>query len=742
MNAVEWSQSATEDLAAFLARPVRMLGRQLAEEFDQLWHDGTGPDATTFLQRYPELADDPSLVAELAYEEYCLRVQHGQIMDVDAFCARFPAVREALQAILRCHHEVDAIARSELEACKPTFPQPGESFGNFDLLRELGRGAFARVFLASERALGGRRVVVKLSPGGGSEAETLGRLEHPSIVPIHSARFDRTSRLTAVCMPYLGTATLRDVVASAFADGRRPSQARVILDAIRAKLPADEPPSDAETPAKILQRGSYLDGVLQLTTQLADALAFVHERGVCHCDLKPSNILLTPSGRPMLLDFNLARDPASRKLLRGGTPRSMAPEQHQAMARDDGNWDAVDARSDLYSFGVVLYELLTGAPPFEPAGMLSAGKQLHQEMLRLQRAGARPVREKNPDVDVAVARLVERCLAFEEKDRPTSARELAAALRRCQSSLRRCRRWMARHSRAALLAGCLVSAVVLPIVVVLGMRPPASVRALEQGLAAERDGRHEEAIVQLDTALAVHPDHGEAFFARGRARYRLAESLPFKERDAQLKLSEEDLEQAAALTGDPRIWACRGYCANRQRAHDYAIVLYQRAIQEGYAPAAVWNNLGYSYLRAPGHDWLDALPAFHQAIEIDALLQAAYYNRALALYQLALRDNKPLSMKALSDIQEAIRIGPITAELFRHAACLCARLARQDSRWVETGIDYLRQAIAHGQNPQQIEADAGLAELQSSPQFQRLLHLPFSPPLANRNSPLVDPFLE
>src|SRR5262249_22115818 len=213
---------AAEDLAAFLAGPVRVLGRQLAEEFGQLWHDGTGPDATTFLQHYPELADDPSLIAELAYEEYCQRVQHGESMDVDAFCARFPAVRETLRTILGCHHDLDAIARTELEACEPTWPQPGERFGRFDLLGELGGGAFARVFLASERALGGRRVVVKLSPGGGSEAETLGRLEHPSIVSIHSARFDRTSQLTAVCMPYLGTATLREVVAHAFADGRPP----------------------------------------------------------------------------------------------------------------------------------------------------------------------------------------------------------------------------------------------------------------------------------------------------------------------------------------------------------------------------------------------------------------------------------------------------------------------------------------------------------------------------------------
>lgn len=216
--------------------------------------------------------------------------------------------------------------------------------------------------------------------------------------------------------------------------------------------------------------------------------------------------------------------------------------------------------------------------------------------------------------------------------------------------------------------------------------------------------------------------------------------MPRKERDTLLRLAEEDLEQAADLTGDPRIWACLGYCANGRRTHDRAITCYLRAIQDKFQTAAVLNNLGYSYLQSSGHDWLEALLLFHEAIKIDKFLHAAYYNRALAHYQLALRGGKPLPMTALFDIQEAIRIGPITAELLHHAAYLCARLARQDARWVETGIDYLRQAIAHGQSPQQFKTDQGLEELRSSPQFQMLLRLPSSPPIANRNSRLVDPF--
>jgi serine/threonine protein kinase len=659
-------------------------------------------------------------------------------MEVDAFCARFPAVREALQSILRCHHDLDSIARSELDESAPIWPQAGERFGGFELLRELGRGAFARVFLASERALGGRRVVVKLSTGGGSEAETLGRLEHPLIVPIHSVRLDRASRLTAVCMPYLGTATLRDVVAHAFADGRRPSNGRIILDAIRAKLPADEPPADADAPARALRRGGYLDGVLHLATQLADALAFIHERGVCHRDLKASNVLLTPSGRPMLLDFNLASDPGSLQLLRGGTPRTMAPEQLEAMARNDGDWDHVDARSDLFSFGVVLYELLTGAMPFEPTGALMAGKELYCEMLRVQRAGALPLRDRNPDVDGTVAQIVERCLAFEPKDRPSSACELAAALRRCQAPWRRCRRWLARHSLAVLLAVCLASAVVLPLALILAMRPPASMRALEQGLTAEREGRHEEAITQLDVALAAHPDFGEALFARGRARYRLA--VPRKQRAAFLLLAEEDLELAAELTGDPRAWACLGYCANGQREHIKAIARYEHAIRDGYAPAVVWNNLAYSHLHAPTVDWTRGLNCLNKAIALDPRLQAAHHNRGMAMFQLALRDNKSLPAAAYSDIEEAVRLGPITSELLRDAAYLCARLAREDSGWIVTGVEYLRRAVELGQDPRQLQADALLAELRGSPRFQELLRLTASPELATRAPRLLDPF--
>ena len=129
------------------------------------------------------------------------------------------------------------------------FPKAGDEIAGFRLLSELGRGAFARVFLATEPALGNRPVAVKVSLGGGAEAETLGRLGgHPNIVPVYSAPEDSATGLTAVCMPYLGSATLEDLLELAYSrkkNPERPKKAGVIVSAARRNLqPGDPIPED------------------------------------------------------------------------------------------------------------------------------------------------------------------------------------------------------------------------------------------------------------------------------------------------------------------------------------------------------------------------------------------------------------------------------------------------------------------------------------------------------------------
>src|SRR5207249_109242 len=110
---------------------------------------------------------------------------------------------------------------------------------------------------------------------------------------------------------------------------------------------------------------SYVEAVLWIGARLADGLAHAHDRGVIHRDLKPANILLTDDGQPMLLDFNLSDDarlqgsPAAAGM--GGTLPYMSPEQLRAFV---DRTRSLDARTDLYALGVILYELLTRKHPF------------------------------------------------------------------------------------------------------------------------------------------------------------------------------------------------------------------------------------------------------------------------------------------------------------------------------------------------------------------------------------------
>jgi eukaryotic-like serine/threonine-protein kinase len=172
-----------------------------------------------------------------------------------------------------------------------------------------------------------------------------------------------------------------------------------------------------------LQSLSYVEAVLWIASRLADGLAHAHERGIMHRDLKPANILLTDEGQPMLLDFNLARDTkrasqATAAML-GGTLPFMAPEQLEAYRHESisGNYN-----SDLYSLGVILYELLTGRHPFPVrSGPL---KEVLVGMIEDRRQQPPSVRPWNQAVSSAVESIIRHCLEPDPDRRYQTAREL------------------------------------------------------------------------------------------------------------------------------------------------------------------------------------------------------------------------------------------------------------------------------------------------------------------------------
>jgi serine/threonine protein kinase/Flp pilus assembly protein TadD len=399
---------------AAAAPPSSGLVDRLAEDLARRWRAGERPAVEDYLARYPELLDRPEAAVELIYEELCLRREDGQEgAEADVLC-RFPQWRERLRVLVECQQLLEG------GAAPRRFPAAGEALGNFRLLAELGRGAHGRVFLATQPALAGRPVVLKLTPRSGREHLALARLQHTHIVPLYSVQDDPARGLRALCMPYFGGATLARVLEllRPCPPGRRTG--RQIVEALGQAQSGSPVPLPVEGPAcQFLARASYVQAVCWVGACLADALHYAHERGLVHLDLKPSNVLWGADGQPMLLDLHLARGPlpagAPAPAWLGGTPAYMAPEHRLAVAAVQAGQSvpaAVDGRADVYALGLLLCEALAGSPP--PPGP----------------AAAPWLRRRNPHVTAGLGDILGKCLETDPRGRYAGAAALADDLRR------------------------------------------------------------------------------------------------------------------------------------------------------------------------------------------------------------------------------------------------------------------------------------------------------------------------
>jgi serine/threonine protein kinase/tetratricopeptide (TPR) repeat protein len=383
-------------------------------------------------------------------------------------------------------------------------PEVGTEFLGFRLIEVLGQGAFGRVYLARQGDLANRPVALKVSARMFREPQTLAQLQHTNIVPIYSVH--QAGPFQAVCMPYFGSTSLDAVFSDLQSRPSLPASGEHFVSTIadrkstvrsgETSRPASgtagsQSPASPAQPApagparragrfpaalETLKKLSYPEAVLWIGARLADGLGHAHERGILHRDLKPANVLLTDDGQPMLLDFNLSEDtkldppvPGGRV---GGTLLYMAPEQLEAF-RGDGS-RPVDGRSDLFSLGVLLYELLTGRPPFgQPTG---PARELLARMIADRREPPPALRRWNRAVSPAVEAVVRRCIEPEPERRYQSARELVEDLE-CQlnhlplrhtrepSARERAGKWLRRHPR---LASATTVAVVAAAVLVAG----------------------------------------------------------------------------------------------------------------------------------------------------------------------------------------------------------------------------------------------------------------------------------
>jgi CRP-like cAMP-binding protein len=288
-----------------------------------------------------------------------------------------------------------------------------ERIGKYYVVHEVGRGSTGTVYLSHDPFYG-RDVAIKLYHATGTddaesrnarrmflgEAHMIGKLHHPNIVPIYDAGEE---------------------------DGRR----YVVTEHIHG----------ARTLSAYCRPGSLLpeDQVVQILYKCAKALHYAHSRGVVHRDVKPSNILLTQDGDVRIVDFGIAlvADSAVSRLEGvAGSPAYMSPEQVQGLE--------LDARSDLYSLGAVMYEMLCGQRPFR-AGAL--GKLLRQVV----QAAPEPLRTVRPELPVELEEVVLRALQKDPAHRYRNGAEFAADLTRVHQKLRTAQSEIDDEERFALL---------------------------------------------------------------------------------------------------------------------------------------------------------------------------------------------------------------------------------------------------------------------------------------------------
>ncbi|MFO0926506.1 MAG: serine/threonine-protein kinase [Gemmataceae bacterium] len=446
---------------------------------------------------YRSPADDqpPDLVE--AVREYQTALDSGRRPNRQEFLTRYPhladELAECLDGLEFLHSTAGRMRPAPPAVATVEAPPIDGTLGDFRLLREIGRGGMGVVYEAEQISLR-RRVALKVLPLAATldvrqlmrfenEARAAALLHHPHIVPVFAVGCERGVHYYA--MQLITGRTLAEVIDHL---RRAPTGA----------APAAETAADAVawTRQSVTSR-PFFRAIATLGLQAADALEYAHQMGVVHRDIKPANLLLDDRGSLWVTDFGLARFQASPVLTSPGdlvgTLRYMSPEQASGQP-------VIDPRSDVYSLGITLYELLTQQPAFPATSRQECLRQILEE-------DPKNPRSLNPAIPAELELVVLKAMAKAPEERYATARHLADDLRRFLDDQpvqarrpglqTRAVKWVARHRRfvVAAVVGLMAAVVGLAVTTFLVAQAESHARDAYDQLKKE-EGRTATALAE------------------------------------------------------------------------------------------------------------------------------------------------------------------------------------------------------------------------------------------------------
>lgn len=517
-------------------------------------------DLAKLLRDRPELVGHRSAFLNLVQADYWRCCRSGGPLSAATYCERLPITDQGL--LLSVHRLVE-VERYFLEnpdllslTGEPEWPNEGETFVSFLLEEEIGRGAASRVYRARQLDLGDRLVVLKVTTYAKTETTVMGRSDHPGIVPVYSTGVEPLSGLHWVCMPYLGERTLQS-----------------------------ELDRNTGTLGKPMGVGLPSEQSLAIALGVAEALDYLHERGVRHGDLKPSNVLLCEDGRPMLIDFNLSQFDSAENALVGGTLPYMAPEVLRLFTTDGdpSKKSSIAAEqaigADVFAFGCTLYQMLTGRPFIQVGEAGADARIIAVRLLEAQAEGVNRLTADLKGVTPVLAQIAAECLSLNPRHRPQSLRPVVEQLKQTTKTPKRS------LSRPLIALG---TALVVATVTLVSMATPSSpAMRLESARQLLRSNESSEAQSIL-RKIATDAEFG------ADARRLLGESLLD---DGDYSQAVDALGSLAVESQQPSTYALAGFAAHLLHQDQLAGDYDQGAIMRGYRTASVLNNYGAGLFR-------------------------------------------------------------------------------------------------------------------------------------------------